>query len=224
MSELSPKARALLRSGRALHRPTDADRERIQNALRNRLGAAILLASSGAEGKALVPRPRWPLISSAVVSAGLAGVALFIAFRPPSLPPSASPAPPAPVLARPSAVPPLPPPPDRSAPAVIAANTSSVPPQRPARDRLAQEVALLSRATSDLHAGRAAEALGVLDEYQRKFPNGLLAQERRAARAQALCALGRRSEAESELERLAPKSLAAARARQACGSDSFTSH
>jgi hypothetical protein len=77
-------------------------------------------------------------------------------------------------------------------------------------------VALLARATSSLHAGRPADALKVLDEYQRRFPKGLLAEERRAARAQALCSLGRQSEAETELARLAPQSLAAARARQAC--------
>jgi hypothetical protein len=58
--------------------------------------------------------------------------------------------------------------------------------------------------------------LKTLDEYQRRFPKGQLTEERRAARAQALCALGRRSEAEGELARLAPQSLAAARAKQVC--------
>jgi len=93
---------------------------------------------------------------------------------------------------------------------------------RPAQDRLAQEVALLARATSDLHAGRAANALKVLDEYQRQFPKGLLTEERRAARAQALCALGRQSEAQAELARLAPQSPAAARAKQVCETHSTT--
>jgi hypothetical protein len=67
-----------------------------------------------------------------------------------------------------------------------------------------------------LNAGRAAEALKLLDEHQRKFPGGLLTEERRAARAQALCSLGRTSEAKSELARLAPRSPAAARAEEVC--------
>ncbi|MEP7052036.1 MAG: hypothetical protein ABJB12_16845 [Pseudomonadota bacterium] len=83
-------------------------------------------------------------------------------------------------------------------------------------DPLAREVGLLSLATGDLHAGRAGDALKVLDEHQRKFPNGILSEERRAARAQALCALGRRSEADSELARLASQSLAAVNAKRVC--------
>jgi len=89
------------------------------------------------------------------------------------------------------------------------------PAQRP-QDRLAQEVALLSRATSDLRAGRAGAALKSLEEHQRKFPNGMLAVERRAVRAQALCTLKRVSEGRAELSRLAPQSPAAGRAKQLC--------
>jgi hypothetical protein len=77
-------------------------------------------------------------------------------------------------------------------------------------------VALLSRATSALRAGRAAEALKALDEHRRKFPNGTLSEERRAARAQALCSLGRIDEGRAELSLLAPRSPAAARASQVC--------
>ena len=91
------------------------------------------------------------------------------------------------------------------------------------QDGLAQEVALLTRATSDLRAGRAADALKALDEHQRKFPNGVLSVERRAARAQALCSLKRVSEGRAELTRLAPQSPAAARAKQVCDLASGTS-
>jgi hypothetical protein len=86
---------------------------------------------------------------------------------------------------------------------------------------LAAEVAILSRAGAELHNGRAAAALKTLDEHQRKFPSGLLAQERASARIQALCALGRVKEAETELgrlSRLSPQSPHEARAREACGS------
>ena len=104
-------------------------------------------------------------------------------------------------------------------PALVASDRSTAP-ARPAEDRLAQEVALLARATSNLHAGRPADALKVLDEYQHRFPRGLLSQERRAAKAQALCALGRQTEAQVELSRLASGSISAARAKQVCDAHS----
>ena len=216
MSELGPRAREILRSGRDLNRPTDADRERIYNALQERLGAALLLAEGG---KALPsPRPRWPFVTGAVIGAGLLGGALFTMARQPA-PPSA----PRPLVAAassaqlspvPSALEPLVP--DVPKPTASVAADRSAPSARSAEDRLAQEVALLARATSSLHAGQPADAMRVLDEYQRRFPKGLLTEERRAARAQALCSLGRESEAQAELARLAPESLAAARAKQVC--------
>jgi outer membrane protein assembly factor BamD (BamD/ComL family) len=89
-----------------------------------------------------------------------------------------------------------------------------LPPQE--NDALSQEVALLQPATGDLRAGRFSEALKSLDEHQRRFPNGILTEERRAARAQALCSLGRRSEAQAELSLLAAQSLAVANARHYC--------
>jgi hypothetical protein len=87
-------------------------------------------------------------------------------------------------------------------------------------DRLAEEVAILSRAEADLHRGQAALALRGLDEHQRQFPRGSLTLERRAARARALCALGRAEEAKSELKRLSRVAFGSsleARAREACG-------
>lgn len=88
--------------------------------------------------------------------------------------------------------------------------------------RLSEEVALLSRAETDLHAGRFESALRALDEHERRFPHGALEQDRMAARAQALCALGRTAEAQVPLERLArtaPNSPNEERARQACRAD-----
>jgi hypothetical protein len=89
-----------------------------------------------------------------------------------------------------------------------------------AGDALAREVALLSRASSELHAARPAAALQALNEHARRFPAGVLAQERAAARARALCELGRTSEAQVELAKLTPGSPHAARAAQACASAS----
>ena len=213
MSELSPKARALVQSGKGAFQPSGADRERIQNALRARLGTAV------PPTHAAVPvRSGWQLLSAAIVSAGVMGGALFLAFHHTATAHSA------PIVVAPAVATQTPPNDARSEqPALSPSAPAAVLPvkpftsARPAQDSLAGEVALLSRATSDLHGGRAAEALKVLDEHRRQVPHGLLAEERRAARAQALCALGRMSEAQAELDRLTPQSPAAARARQVCG-------
>jgi hypothetical protein len=235
MSELGPRAREILRSGRELNRPTAADRERIDSALRERLGAALLLSDGNESSKPLSPvRPRSPWLKAFVVGAGLVGGGLFFASRHESAvlsPPSAVVAPlaatstalstPAPV-----ALPEPNPAQGQAARSDVDSVPLPVPSEKPAssahpaEDRLAQEVALLARATSSLHAGRPADALKTLDEYQRRFPKGMLTEERRAAKAQALCALGRESEAEGELARLAPQSLAAARAKQVCAAHS----
>ena len=222
MSELSPRARELTRSGRALLRPTDADRTRIRAALRARLGEAALPMEVNRAAPAA--RPRWLRVSSVVVGVGMVGGALLFGLhhqpRAASHPPQVVTA----MLATSAAAPLataaelLP-----AAPAALPASSDApAPAARPARDRLAQEVALMTRATSDLHAGHAAEALRVLDEYQRLFPKGLLTEERRAARAQALCSLGRQSEARAELARLAPQSPSAARAKQFCDARAAT--
>jgi len=213
-----------LRSARELNRPTDADRERIESALRERLGAALLL--SEASKAPLAVRPRWPFVTSLVVGAGVVGGGLFLATRHEPVNASAPQAVVTAVIATSSALPPAsavePPSLDAPKPAALVSADRATPSARPAEDRLAQEVALLARATSSLHASHPADALKVLDEYQHRFPKGLLTEERRAARAQALCELGRPSEAKAELARLAPQSLAAARAKQVCDARSAT--
>ena len=228
MSELSPRARELVHSGRGLNRPTPADRERVEAALLARLGAAVLPPETGGtppNGVSPVARPRWWFVSSALVGAGLIGGALFFAGRHQSGAASVAQNPATPVVATSAAAPVVAPTVEASAvvvstPPPVVSSDPQAASARPAQDRLAQEVALLAHATSDLHAGRAADALKVLDEYQRKFPKGLLTEERRAAKAQALCSLGRRSEAQAELARLAPQSPAAARAKQVCDASS----
>jgi hypothetical protein len=77
-------------------------------------------------------------------------------------------------------------------------------------------VEILSRAQTELHAGRYSSALRVLEEHARKFPRGTLAQERRAARIRALCGAGRVAEADAELARLSPGSVHESSAREAC--------
>jgi hypothetical protein len=97
-----------------------------------------------------------------------------------------------------------------------ASTEARAPHSRAASGGLAEEVALLSRAQTELHASRFGSALRLLDEYERKFPRGVLVQEDVAARVHALCGLGRVEQAKIELTRLSPTSPHASRARAAC--------
>jgi len=60
---------------------------------------------------------------------------------------------------------------------------------------MSEEASLLQRAQRALAAGQAATALALLAEHERRFPSGVLAEERRVAKVLGLCALGRADEA-----------------------------
>lgn len=224
MSALSSKARAVIEEGRAEMHPPAGERERLEALLDAHLGAAA--APSAAEH---VPLPAarhasgWSLVTTITVGVALVGGVAVWGLRPkvvsqnsvrPLVTASAGPQPAAPTIAT------MAPAAETQAPiAPEPARPAKTDPQAPAQrsdDRLAQEVALLSRATSDLRSGRAGAALKLIDEHQRKFPNGMLVVERRAVRAQALCTLKRVSEGRAELSHLAPQSPAAGRAKQLC--------
>ncbi len=224
MSPLSPKGRDLVRAGRRAFQPTDGDRERLLSALRSRLGDAALPPNMGSAANvaAAASRSIWPLISAVVVGIGIVGGSLYLAHRPAaqanhqqetSSAPITEPTRETDHIAAPSAGHPTG---VAVAPPAPELPTPSVSHSRHAQDRLAAEVALLSRATRDLRAGRPVEALKSLDEYRRKFPKGLLGEEQRAARAQTLCALGRFDEANEKIAGLAPQSPLAVRAKQFC--------
>lgn len=225
VSELSPDAAALVRSCRRVIQPSPLEQDRIAAALRFRLGEAALPLET-AIPEAVVYRTAWAKLSAAAVAIGLAGGLTLFALQK-----SAS-------LSRPAPQRVFDLTPAQAAPAMLNVDSSSPtqaeapssapaepvpvssPSSRPPTDRLAEEVAIMSRAASDLHTGRPASALQAIAEHQRKFPSGVLAEERRSARIQALCALGRRDEASAELERLervAPKSPTTLRALQVCG-------
>lgn len=230
---LSPAAKELVRAGRRATDPTDADRSRVFSALQQKLGGPV---PSPDPGGAPLPRPWAQKVAALVAGGGVVAGALVWALSDDASDPAApAPAPrevrppveaaPAPAndptpqpavveapAPQPSVVPPAPKSPSR--PAAPSASSE--------KGRLAVEVELLSRATSALSSGRPAEALTVLAEHQRRFPRGVLTQERRAARAQALCRLGRTAEAQRELSRLPQASPQAARVRQVCGLDDTT--
>lgn len=226
MASLSPKGRALIQAGRRALRATPADRERIEGALRARLGADVLPPEALASPAPAAPSG-WPLAAKVVATCVLGG-AVVVALLPRASTPSAPPQVQSPPDQQAVAAPAIEVRSEAGAPAALSgipptpAGSSAVAPPAPsaptprARDRLAQEVTLLSRAMRALRAGHPAGALRALDTHQRRFPAGVLAEERRAARAQALCLLGRVREGRAELSQLAPKSPAAALADQIC--------
>jgi hypothetical protein len=88
------------------------------------------------------------------------------------------------------------------------------------RGTLSEETAVLTVARSALRAGRPGDALSNLERYTRMFPRGGLRPAAGVRRAQALCALGRVSEARAEARRWSraePGSVSGAAAEQVCG-------
>ena len=231
MSALTPEGRALIEAGRKALRPSIEDRERVLHALHARLppgglnpGAAApvagkatvgLVAGAATVGAAVVAALIWTVIPgrAGVDSLATASATPRLLAPPPETTSLIAPA------ATATASGQLPP----ALPVSPAADDARSSPTRRPSDRLAEEVALLSRAQADLHAGRFSAALSVLAEHRRKFPRGTLAQERSAARVRALCALGRTAEADAEvgvLTRSSPKSLYEGQARAACAASS----
>ena len=224
MSRLTGEAERLVRAGRAALKPTNADRDRVLEALLPQLGGNM--GAAGIEGPSTGPvaaaSGTIAKVTAAVVAVCVAGAGTFVALRTEA--PPARPAATAPVTL--DAMPQGPVDQVRESAPLVEPRARPSDEKRAtaaprSADSLAEEVAMLSQASAELHAGRPAAALNALDEHRRRFPRGALAQERTSARIQALCALGRMNDAQGELARLArmsPSSLHLARARKACGS------
>jgi hypothetical protein len=81
------------------------------------------------------------------------------------------------------------------------------------------ETRLVRAGVAALHSRDPAHALALFDEHARKYPSGILAEERAAERVIALCGLGRYSEARAataEFLRDHPRSPVSARLRASC--------
>lgn len=232
MSGLSPELREFVQVSRSALRPTEADSARILEGLRAQLGDAAVVGTQTAQaavtstsflfgkgsllslvGLAMLGgiwffaarNPQATLTETNAVTSGAATVTATIALVPSSA----------------SSNRPLLPAPTVSDVALVATASLDSEKSRPAathhvHDRLAEEVAIIARAETALRTGRPAAALEVLNEHERKFGNGLLAEERIAARAQALCALGRTAEADAQLTQLSPNSLHGRPSQKAC--------
>ncbi len=226
MGSLNRDASGVVEAGRRALQPTTADRERLEAVLAARLGPNAFAPSAALPAPAHGATTVWRIVGGAALGGCVVAGALF--FAPPSGPsaprestvgvrPTAaskgddSPGATGPDLALGMEV---------TAPSVSASSAlpaASSPLSAPRRaDTLTREVALLSRAVTALNAGRASEALTALNEHQRQFPRGILGAERQAAKAQALCSLGRLAEGRAQLAQLSPQSPAANRARQVC--------
>jgi RNA polymerase sigma factor (sigma-70 family) len=87
------------------------------------------------------------------------------------------------------------------------------------RDEGPDEAALVRAALAAIERGDADDALARLREHETRFPTGVLAIERRAARVRALCLAEKRAQARGEAQSLLrdhPQAPAALAVRDAC--------
>jgi hypothetical protein len=238
--ELSPAARALLRTARSFDDPSHADFRRVRASVLSRVGAAVGVgAALGASSSAFSFAGVAALLGTTAGKIG-AAVVLFAGLSTGTYIVTRSPAPkrpPAVVASLPSAPAveslALPPPVVEVAPRASTtraetpskARASAPVPSRAAHVRRAPadlegEVRLLEEADAELRRGDAIGALVTLGEHAAKYPAGALVDEREGIRAIALCRAGRLAEGRAAADRFlsaARKSSLATRVRNACG-------
>jgi hypothetical protein len=235
---LTPGARAIVDAARGDDEPGAGDRERVRAKVLAALAAGGA-AGAGAAGKASAATSATAggalATKLAVIAVAVAGLATgaYLAMRSPSTTTT-----PPPSQSEVSALPPEPQPepevvPEVTADASIEMAPEDVPDPAPKprakrkveapalspADSLREERALIARASDALRDGDGAAALAAVKEHQRRFPDGLLIEERSAARVQALCALGRTADGTSAREAFLarwPRSVHAAKVRAAC--------
>lgn len=198
---------ALLRAGDA-DRPRDAARRAAMVAA-GLSGAAIASLPKTASGSAgvisatRVAAWKWWLLG-AVSSVSLAGAGYWTtARREPAVravaAPASAPSREQPPRADSSTNAPPPPAPDAES-ALVPERTVPTPAAPRAAPALSAagietQIALIDRARSAAASGQPRTTLAVLDEYQKRYPNGVLLQEATLLRVESLLALGDRSSA-----------------------------
>jgi hypothetical protein len=226
MSGLSPELRQLVDAARSASRPTSADSARVLELFQSRLGISVVAANAAASGTSRLLATKAIVASIAGLALVIAGSALFVSRTRGTAAEAASASPVVVAVAHPETAvvvatdrpKNLDQPEQSAAPKPTQPAAAAGSPRRlsRARDSLSEEVAILSRAEQELHGGRAKSALLLLNEHERRFGNGALAEERTAARIQALCAIGHVTEANALMGRLSPNSLHGESTRQAC--------
>lgn len=157
------------------------------------------VAAPAAAGIAQVTVVKW-LVGvgvAAFAAGGAVGVGVVKAIAP-EVKPAVITAPPAPV--QPVQVQPSPPVPVEAPPMPAAPRAPVVAPPVKTTDALGIERSLLEQARTALSRGNAADALNALDEHEKKFPQGQMAEERAAMQVLTLKAMGRLDEARSRAE------------------------
>ena len=211
MTDLSEQARAILDAGRALDNPSSAARERARRAVMARIAAAgAVTAFSTGVTAAAVPAAKVVVPLILVLAGGVGGgllwraehraptnqpaVAVAVRTAPsvmtPPGPPAAAPAAPFPAQAPEPPVPPARAQRWRQTKTRAAVASVHRPAAAPPGDGLQDETALLARVNAALRAGDTGRGLVLLDEYDHRFPSGVLHEETTATRIIARCQAG----------------------------------
>jgi hypothetical protein len=200
-TELSADARAILEAARDLDGPADLARSRVRRALLAKAAAgagttlAALSAAAGPSSTGALPLAKILVALAIVVAGGVGGAVAWRAQRPAAPLPVAAVTGPAAVVpavvTRAAAT---------TAPAPAHVDRPASPPHRahvaqPARasapaSRLAEEMALLAASNAELRGGDAQRALALLNDYDRRYPAGVLREEVLATRVIARCRIG----------------------------------
>jgi type IV secretory pathway VirB10-like protein len=216
MSDRDPDLARMLELYQRAKAPTPEARERVWHAVEAAASVAPEVGSTsaktrtlelavlagvliGAGGLWLASGASWSPANSEPVAERPTPAASATVERPPMPAPAAdtspSPAPPAPPTPR--LEPTLPttalPPSDADGPQPRGASRTDA--ERIHPSSLAQELALLTAARQAVRSGKIRKALSVLGRHARRFPDGVMAEEREAERVAALCALGRTDQA-----------------------------
>jgi hypothetical protein len=210
MNDLDPKAQVLLDSVRDADVPTRSEKTRVRRRVLARVAGVMLATSAGTSAKttaAAVGAGVWSaklVVMTIAVSALVAGGAVTAVVvshlrgsrRAVTTAPAALTAPVPVAASAPVATSPLARPvPDQlaaqpiAAPHAVAGRAATAPKRMPgpSNETLEEELPLLQSAQDALRLGDTDRALSLLDVHAKRFPTGVLSEERRAARALAAC-------------------------------------
>lgn len=228
---LDPWLAALIRQERARRGPPPALKAQVLERIRGSLQSAAVLSER--EPRAADPKvnPRTTLAYVSTLALALVGAGALLASRMSSPPrsaaivaiPSAAPSVVAAIAHGPTADPPVAATSPSATTATEAART--VTPQRSGSStagHLYAEQDLLDRARTLLLQGEPAAALKIIEIHRRRFPHGVLSEERDALRIEALGNAGRTDEAcraAQAFHGAYPGSLLARAVADVCGGD-----